>query len=173
MRFIIFSIALFIMGTAHAQSLKKYSIGSSGCAAYFFCNPGMFELSYSEDSAKVFTGSCKASDSLSYGLIVVQLTDSLTDKEVATQLTESYLAYLKQSLEIISAAGYGKGHTLNGKPSAIGIVDYWKDKKGDEWKIKAWADGYYLAVMYVMAKGPLSETNKVNVFLDGIRFPGM
>jgi hypothetical protein len=173
MRIILFSISLFAYSIGNAQSLKKYTIGDSGCAAYFFCNPGVFEISYSEDSAKVFTGSCKANDSLTYGLILVHLKDPLTDKEVATQLTESYLDYLKQAFEINSAAGYGKGHTLNGKPSAIGIIDYWQDKQGAQWKIKAWADGHYLTVLYVYAAGVLSETNKVNVFLDGIRFPGM
>jgi len=171
-KFIIILIILMGYNCLQAQSLKKYDIGSSGCKAYFFCNPGEFELSYSADSSKVYTAECKA-DSLSWGLICVALKEPGSIGPEAEDVLASYLDYLKTAFNIVSSAGYGKGHTMTNYADARGMIDYWKDKDGDEWKIKGWTDGKFIAVMYVYAKGKLDETNKVNLFLDGFRFKSM
>ena len=81
------------------------------------------------------------------------------------------LEFLKKTFDIVSAAGYGKGHRLQGKENTRGIIDCWKDKEGYGWKIKAWTEGKFIGVLYVYAKGSLNETSKVNVFLDGFRLP--
>jgi hypothetical protein len=154
-----------------SQSIKKYPIGDSGCSAYFFCTPSAFNVSYSDDSSKVYTGDCVATDSLTYGLICIKLKEKVADIQQAEDLTLSYLDYLKKSFDISSAAGYGKGHRLEGKENTRGIIDYWKDKTGNDWKIKAWTDGKFIGVLYVYAKGSLTETNRVNLFLDGFRWP--
>ena len=71
-----------------------------------------------------------------------------------------------------TAAGYGPGHSLKGYDKAVGVIDYWKDDKGNTLKLKAWGDGYYLGILYCYSKNELPE-QKANVFLDGFRFPGM
>ena len=167
-------LLLFICGFgsgSFAQSLKKYPIGDSGCSAYFFCAPSKFDLSFSDDSSKVYTGDCWSADSLTYGVICVKLKDKVEDIQQAEDLTIGYLDFLKKNFEVSTAAGYGKGHRLEGKENTRGIIDYWKDKTGDEWKIKAWTDGKFIGVLYVYAKGLLKETSKVNVFLDSFRLP--
>ncbi|MBS1656272.1 MAG: hypothetical protein JSU05_15575 [Bacteroidetes bacterium] len=151
------------------QTLKKYSIGNTGCSVYFTCNPGEFQQSYSEDSSAVYTAEC-ISDSLHYGLICVQLKEKVSSGDDAENLLTSYLDYLKSTLEIQKSAGYGKGATLAGSPQARGVVDYWEDKEGAQWKIKGWTDGAIIAVLYVYADGPFNETEKTNVFLNGFRF---
>lgn len=155
------------------QSLKKYPIGNSGCSLYTFCDPGTYAVSYSDDSSLVYTGDCKAVDSLTYGVICVKLKQPVNTGQETEELMIAYLGFLKTAFDIVSSAGYGKGHTMEKKPEARGIIDYWKDKTGDDWKIKCWSDGKYIAVMYVYAKGKMNETPKVNVFLDSFRFPGM
>ena len=91
---------------------------------------------------------------------------------MAEDLVISYLDYLKVSFEISNAAGYGKGHRMNDNENARGIIDYWQDKEKANWKIKAWTDGKFIAVMYAKSKKELPET-KVEVFLNGFRFQGM
>lgn len=165
-----FILLLFLSSTASSQTLKKYPVGASGCSAYIYCLP-KFEMSKSQDSSIVYTGECDILD-VSYGIICVKLLTPLTDLDMAEDLVIAYSDYLKGSFEITSAAGYGKGHRLSNNENTRGILDYWKDKDKNNWKIKAWTDGHYIGFMYAYSKKELPET-KVNVFLDGFRLPGM
>jgi hypothetical protein len=166
----IFIALLLLASILDAQSLKKYSISNSGCSVYMFCDPGQFEISYSSDSSIVYTAEC-VNDSLHYGVICIKLKETINAISDAEEMMISYLDYLKTAFSISSAVGYGKGHQLAGYADARGIIDYWKDKNGAEWKIKAWTDGRIIAALYVYANGKLNEPPKVNVFLDGFRFP--
>lgn len=153
-----------------SQTLKKYPVGNSGCFLYSYCE-SKYEMSYSEDSSKVFTGECKLGD-VNYGIICIKLLYTIDDLSAAEDLMVSYTDYLKTSFGITKAAGYGKGHHLNNNEATRGILDYWEDKELDKWKIKAWTDGKFIGFMYVYSKKDLPE-QKVNVFLDSFRLPGM
>ena len=162
----VFSCSLF----ASAQSLKKYPIGKSGCSLYNYC-VSKYTLDYSEDSSKVYTGECTR-DGVTYGVICIQLRFPVTDLEEAEELMLNYLVHLKSSLNIIKAAGYGRGLRLDHRENTRGVLDYWQDNTGDQWKIKSWTDGNFIGFMYAYSSAALPET-KVNVFLDGFRLPGM
>ena len=153
---------------AFSQTLKKYPVGSSGCSAYISCQP-KFDMSKSQDSSSVYTGECTVAE-VSYGVICVKLLNPLTDLAMAEDLLIAYADYLKGSFDITKSAGYGKGHHLNNNENTRGILDYWEDKELNNWKIKAWTDGRYIGFMYAYSKKELPET-KVNVFLEGFRFP--
>lgn len=156
--------------SGYSQSLKKYPVGNSGCFLYSYCE-SKYDMSYSEDSSKVFTGECKLGD-VSYGIICIKLLYTINDLAAAEDLMVSYADYLKTSFGITKAAGYGKGHHLNNNEATRGILDYWEDKELDKWKIKAWTDGKFIGFMYVYSKKDLPE-QKVNAFLDSFRLPGM
>jgi hypothetical protein len=155
---------------AIGQSLKKMPVSNSGCFFYGYCDI-KFDFDYSEDSSKVYMGECANSD-VNYGVVCIQLLESVKDIEKVEDLMISYLDYLKLNFEIKSAAGYGKGHRLNKSENTRGILDYWKDADGNNWKIKAWSDGKYIGVLYAYSKKELPE-NKVNLFLEGFRLPEM
>lgn len=167
--FLVFSILCSCI-SASSQTLKKYPVGNSGCFLYSYCE-SKYEMSYSEDSSKVFTGECKLGD-VSYGIICIKLLYTINDLAAAEDLMVSYADYLKTSFGITKAAGYGKGHHLNNNEATRGILDYWEDKELDKWKIKAWTDGKFIGFMYVYSKKDLPE-QKVNAFLDSFRLPGM
>jgi hypothetical protein len=169
MRILFIFITLITGQVLFAQTLKKYPVGNTGCSVYYTCDPQGFEKTYSDDSSVVYTSECLA-DSLHYGIICVQLKEKLPPGDGAENLLISYLDYLKSSFDIVKSAGYGKGATLSSNAQARGVIDYWEDKDGDQWKIKGWTDGSFIAVLYVYAKGSLSETEKINVFLNGFRF---
>ena len=154
-----------------SQNFKKYAIGNSGCAAYFFCDPGTFGMDYSEDSAKVYPTECN-SDQTSYGMICIQLKASITDISNAENVLVTYLDYLKKTFKIKSSAGYGKGHRLKNQEDTRGIIDYWQDDEKNNWKVKGWTNGKFIAVLYAYSKNDLPET-KVNLYLDGLLFSGM
>lgn len=168
-------ICIFLLfagiSSGHSQSLRKYEIGNSGCSLYSFCDHGQFGMSYSEDSAKVYTGEC-SNDDIHYGAICIRLFRDIDELSDAEGLLVSYLDYLKSAFKISSAVGYGKGHLLKQRADTRGIIDYWKDEEKNNWKVKGWTNGKYIAVLYAYSKKELPE-QKVNVYLDGLLFKGM
>ncbi len=170
MKKIILPLLLLINCTAFSQSLKKYPVGKSGCSYYNYCD-AKFDISKSTDSSDIYTGECVNPD-VTYGIICVKLLNPVADLQMAEDLLIAYIDFLKQSFEVTSAAGFGKGHRLNGNENTRGIIDYWKDKDNNNWKVKGWTDGKYIGVLYAYTSKALSE-QKVNVFLDGFRLPEM
>ncbi len=170
MKAILLPIILVIAGTVQGQSLRKYPISNSACSFYSYCE-SKYDVDYSEDSSKVYTGECTVSD-VTYGVICIKLRNPVDDLQNAEDLMISYVDYLKVSFDIKSAVGYGKGHRLANNENTRGIIDYWEDKEKDHWKIKSWTDGKYIGFLYAYSKKELPEM-KVNVYLEGFRFPGM
>lgn len=164
-------LASFLVSAAlNAQTLKKYPISNSGCFLYSYCE-SKYDTEYSDDSSKVITGECKSGE-VTYGVICIKLLRPFDDLLAAEDLMVSYVDYLKGSFGIKKAAGYGKGHRLNNNEATRGILDYWEDKELDKWTIKAWTDGKFIGFLYAYSKKELPE-QKVNVFLDSFRLPGM
>lgn len=162
------AIILYSLPVA-SQSLKKIPVSNSGCSIYTYCDI-KFEESKSRDSSIVYAGECTR-DSIAYGVICVQLITPPENLQMAEDLLMAYLDFLKESFEIIQSAGYGKGHRLTNNENTRGLLDYWKDKEKNNWKVKGWTDGKFIAVLYVYSLKTLPEP-KVNLFLDGFRLPG-
>ncbi|MBK6935621.1 MAG: hypothetical protein IPH18_01095 [Chitinophagaceae bacterium] len=159
---------LMLLTSLNAQTLKKYAISNSGCSYYSYCE-AKWELSYSQDSSRVFTGEC-LNDGFYYSVICVKLAEAVSDLSAAELMMISYLDYLKTSFEITSAAGYGKGHRLQNNENTRGVLDYWSDKVKNNWKVKGWTNGKFIGIMMVYSQKELPET-KINVFLDSFRLP--
>ena len=166
---ILTSMLLFTL-ISSAQALKNYPISNTGCSIYNYCDT-KFKLDYSEDSSKVYTGECSVGG-VTYGVICIKLLNAVSNVDEAEDLMLSYLDHLKGSLQIVKVAGWGKGHRLKGREDTRGVIDYWQDNSGDQWKIKSWTDGSFIGFMYAYSAKELPE-QKVNVFLDGFRLPGM
>jgi hypothetical protein len=152
-----------------AQTLKKVAIANTGCSVYTYCDT-KFEKQYSEDSSELFIGDCK-NGIVTYGLICVKLRASTDDLDRAEELVINYLDYLKSTMNIEKAAGYGKGHRLKDNENTRGVLDYWEDKDKFNWEVKGWTDGNFICILYANSLGELPE-QKVNVFLDSFRLPG-
>lgn len=153
---------------AAAQSLRKYPIQQSGCSYYNYCD-APWDVSSSPDSSLVFTGECLY-DEFHYAVICVRLKESFGDLPVAEEVLESYLNHLKTIFDITQATGYGRGHRLLQSEQTRGLLDYWKDKKGNNWKVKGWTNDKFLGVLMVYGPREIPEA-RANAFLDGFRFP--
>ncbi|HEX4877671.1 MAG TPA: hypothetical protein VFV31_13435 [Chitinophagaceae bacterium] len=163
-----FFIALFTCSISFAQTMKKYPAGQSGCTYYSYCE-APFKVSMSQDSSIIYNGEC-VSGEVSYGIICVKLLRSIGEMQLAEDMLIAYMDYLKQSFGITKAAGYGKGHHLNSNELTRGVLDYWQDQENNNWKVKGWTDGNYIAVLYAYSPKSLTES-KINLFLDGLRLP--
>jgi hypothetical protein len=152
-----------------AQSFKKVPISNSGCSLYAYCD-FVFEKEYSQDSSLVYVSECNK-EGLNYGVICVKLLKPTEDLDQAEETLTSYLDYLKTSFKVLKSAGYGKGHRLANNQNTRGILDYWEDHEKNKWKVKAWTNGKIIGVLYGYSLRELPDS-KLNVFLDGFRFPG-
>ncbi|ASS50635.1 MAG: hypothetical protein A3D31_13815 [Candidatus Fluviicola riflensis] len=149
----------------------KQPIENTGCYAYFPNDVEMvFDLSYSPDSSKVYTGDF-LSGNFHYSIILVQLKDLVMQTtEEKDDMLVSYLDYLQGTVGIVGSAGYGKGHTMESNPSAVGIIDYWEDDEGDQWSVKAWADGSTMAILFIYGATEYPSYGAGQLFLNGFRF---
>jgi hypothetical protein len=162
-----FTTTYFCFGQSTPR-FQKANILTSGCAAYFPNGIPAFEMTLSEDSSKVYTGEVNV-DNYVFGIICVKLSEKVgSEKE---DLLINYLDFLKSAFKIKGSAGYGKGHTLESCPSAVGVIDYWEDADGTKYQIKGWINESYLAVLYINGKTDYPNLNIANVFLNGFRFP--
>ncbi len=165
--------AFFIVAfaaSAQVPRFAKYQINQTGRYAYYPSDPGTAKAEKSDDGSDVYTLEVQ-SDSTFYGTIMVDFTDGLLDassKQEIEDMLISYLDYLQGAFSITESAGYGKGHTLESNPDAIGVIDYWQDATGEPWIIKGWADKNTLAVMYIYGTEPAEGSKQM--FLNGFRF---
>ncbi|MFM7021821.1 MAG: hypothetical protein ACKOXB_02500 [Flavobacteriales bacterium] len=175
MKFFLSFALLLVVCSAAAQTvphLKKYDISDSKFRIYLPSAPDPVSMEYSPDSAKVYTIEALDSSQNKYfhfGAIVV--TGLSLDNEIKEEMLISYMDYLKTSIGIESSIGYGKGHTLSTHASAVGVIDYWKDKDGDEWKVKGWIDNNSIVVMFIYGPGEYPIASIPEIFFAGIRFP--
>jgi hypothetical protein len=168
---IAFKAMVFAQTSPRAPRMVKTPVSNSGCYAYFPKAEAelKFELSYSEDSAKVYTG--EVVDGVHhFAVIVVKMNQKLSGKEEKENMLIGYLDYLKTSFEVKNAAGYGKGHQLESAPNSVGVIDYWVDADANKWAIKGWTDENILAVMMLYGPEDYPIFNVQKMFLDGFRF---
>lgn len=152
--------------------LERTSIPGCGCAFYAPSGVKIDAPVTSEDGSLVWTVDTDLGDGFHAGVIAVKFKERLADgpAEERGALLESYLEFLKGQLNVVGAVGVGRGHTLDSEPSAVGVIDFWKDKAGDEWAIKGWVNPDRLAVMFIYGPRSYDLVTWKGLFFDGFRF---
>ena len=171
--FLLFPVIFFsYISLVNAQTprFQKYPINNTGYSAYFPADPGTFEIKKSEDGLSIYTGEV-TSNNTNYAIILVALDDTYKDapKSDIEFLITAYLDFIQKQFGITGAAGYGKGHTMESHPEAVGVIDYWEDADGMNYSVKAWGDQKVLAVMMVYSKEEINY-NYQTLYLNGFRF---
>jgi hypothetical protein len=137
--------AILVFGTlissAQYGNFRKYQIAQTAHYCYFPADPGTFDEQKSEDGQLIYTGHVVVNNN-TFGVITVLLNESFASntKEELENLLVSYMDYLKGSFNVTGAVGYGHGHTLNSNPDAIGVLDYWENKDGEQLVVKGWVN---------------------------------
>ncbi|OSZ79904.1 hypothetical protein CAP36_01150 [Chitinophagaceae bacterium IBVUCB2] len=154
-----------------SKQAAKVAISTTGCTVEVFCFPGRFDAYDLEDGSTVYADDC-VKDGITWGIYLVKLVKPVDDLAAAEDTVISYLDFMKLDNGIVKSKGYNKGHTLNKDQTTRGVYDTWDDVDKEKWKIKAWTNGKFIAVLYVHSAKELPE-KKVELFLEGLRFPGM
>lgn len=151
---------------------SKYQIGNTGRFAYLPADPGDFEVAESEDGSNVYWGEAVFGEYF-FAVIMVEFADVFQenpDPEEMEILLTVYMDYLQEQFEITSATGYGKGHTMESNPDALGIIDFWEDANETQYAVKGWIDKEVLAVLLLYGPDEFPHFNARQLFLNGFRF---
>ena len=162
------------LNAQNAPRFVKTDIADSGVKLYLPGTADPVNISYSQDSSKVYTIETIDSttgDYYHFGSIVAELNGVDLQGQEEEMLIQ-YMDYLQTALAIESTAGYGKGHTLETHPSAKGVLDYWVDESDDHWIVKGWAAESTIFVMFIYGPSDYPNQNVVDVFFKGARFAG-
>lgn len=154
-----------------AKDAAKVAISNTGCTLEVFCFPGRFDAYDLEDGSTVYADDCEK-EGVTYGIYCVKLKKPVTNLAAAEDSAIIYLDFLKLDYGIVKAKGYNKGHKLNKDENTRGIFDTWEDVDKNKWKIKAWTNGNFICILHVHSSKELPE-KKTEIFLEGLRFPGM
>ena len=164
-----FSTTCFI--TVNAQDATKVNISNTGCTIQVFCFPGRFDSYDLEDGSTVYADDCEK-DGVTYGIYCVKLKKPISELDAAEDTIAAYLDFLKLDYGIVKGKGYDKGHKLNKNDATRGVFDTWEDVDKNKWKIRAWTNGSFICILYMFSGKELSD-KKAEIYLEGLRFPGM
>jgi hypothetical protein len=159
------------ISVAQSQLPARVPIGNTGCTVQVYCFPGRFDTYDLEDGSTVYADDCEK-EAVTYGIYCVKLKKPLTDLTAAEDTIITYLDFLKLDYGIVKSNRYDKGHLLNKDENTRGVKDTWEDADKNKWKVKAWTNGNFICVLYVFSGKELPD-KKTEVFLEGLRFPGM
>ena len=154
-----------------AQEASKVAISNTGCTLQVFCFPGRFDAYDLEDGSTVYADDCEK-ESITYGIYCVKLKTPIKDLEAAQDTMVTYLDFLKLDLGIVKGKGYERGYRLNKDENTRGIKDTWEDVEKNKWKVRTWTNGNFICILHVHSSKDLPE-KKTEIFLEGLRFPGM
>lgn len=157
--------------SAAAQDPQKVAISNTGCTVQVYCLPGRFDVYDLEDGSTVYADDCEK-EGVTYGIYCIRLKKPISDLSAAEDSVIGILDFLKLDYGIVRGKGYDKGHKLNKDESTRGIFDTWEDADENKWKVRAWTNGNFICVMHMHSAKELPD-KKTEVFLNGLRFPGM
>lgn len=168
--FLFFSLLLKAQNSG--STISKFQVGESGCSVYLPAAEVNWEKSTSEDGSEVYTGEI-SKDNINYFVIAVKFLEPFTgaaSKELEDLLI-SYMDYLKGQFEISEAAGYGKGHPVDGHDISAGVIDFWESEDGTQWSVKGQITPTHIGLVGVYGMTDPSENSLTDVVLNGFVFP--
>mgnify|MGYP001171531676 CR=1 FL=1 len=165
-------ISLLLKAQDSGSIINKLQVGESGCSVYLPATEVNWEKSTSEDGSEVYTGEI-SKDNFNYFVIAVKFLEPFTgvaSKELEDLLI-SYMDYLKGQFEISEAAGYGKGHPVDGYDISAGVIDFWESEDGTQWSVKGQITPTHIGLIGVYGMTDPSENSLTNLVLNGFVFP--
>ncbi|MEO7923114.1 MAG: hypothetical protein ABIR30_05500 [Chitinophagaceae bacterium] len=161
----------FCLINSHAQDPTRVAISVTGCTVEVYCFPGRFDAYDLDDGSTVYADECEK-NGVTYGINCIKLKKPVMNLAAAEDTAIALLDFMKLDFGIVRAKGYDKGHKLNKDNNTRGVYDTWEDADKHKWKVKAWTNGNFICVLYMHSAKELPD-KKTEIFLEGLRFPGM
>ncbi len=161
---------LLVAATASAQ-WRLYPVEQTGIKVLMPLDPQRFEITQLDNGSQLYIQEVQYENYI-YGAIAVvfktPLAATTTEAEKYAAL-ESHLNLFQNVMEIQHTVGYGRGHTRDGYPDMVGVVDYWEDKDELQIQLKGWINSKYIVVLYT--RGYDTNAKGWEAFLQGFSLP--
>jgi hypothetical protein len=154
----------FVLRLSTSRKFKNLFIGETGCSALMFSSHFKKSLTPSGD---VFYFNEFSEKEVTYGIICIELKQEY-ELRLTSEMLASYINKLRAPYFILHNTGLTQATDWN-HVSSIAMVDYWQDGEKQDWKVKGYANGNTLAILYVKNIGHV-EVKKQDLFLDGFHF---
>ena len=154
----------FVLRLSTSRKFKSYFIGNTGCSALMFTNNFKKNITPSGDH---FYFNEFSEKNVTYGLICISLKQEYELRDT-TEMLAGYINKLRAPYFILHNTGLSQTADWN-HLSSIVLEDYWQDGNQQDWKVKGYADGKTMAILYVKNIGHV-EVKKQDLFLDGFHF---
>jgi hypothetical protein len=170
--FSLLAFSLLLNAQESGNNIQKFEIGESGCSVYLPASNVDWEKTASEDGADVYTGEVSLND-FNYFVITVKFVEPFKDatSQEMEDLLISYLDFLKGQFSISGAAGYGKGHPVDGHDISAGVIDFWQSDDDTQWAVKGQVTQTHIEIVGVYGKADPSDNPLTNVVINSFVFP--
>jgi hypothetical protein len=146
---------------------KKITIGAPGCTLTVHKPPVVHPIK-TEEGYHAWIGQSKEGRSC-FGFATILLPKPADDEEQMKDLLYDFLEDVHQSFDIVCGTGMQYGYNHPGDPEIFGFCEYWQDRQGHDWKVKAWSNGLIMTVLYISNIVEVTLKNQ-ETYLDGISF---
>jgi hypothetical protein len=166
--FLILATTFILSRTAYKYGFKKYSIANSGCTILLPEHAGDFSTSFTI-ARDLMHFNETVQGNVTYGSVTIQLMKPADTLAEAEKMLAQFMYTLQASNDIDINTGITLGFTQSYNALARGIVDYWQDADGIDWKTKGWTNGRVISVLYIRNINQLPVA-KQEMYLDSFRF---
>jgi hypothetical protein len=149
------------------RTTGKLTIGAPGCTLTVHKPPTIHRID-TEEGYPAYIGQSKIAES-TYGFATVILPVFIDNHDEVKHKLYVLLEDVYSSFRIEYGTGLSYGYNHPGDEAIFGFTEYWQDKDGMDWKVKAWTNGKVMTVLYIRNIGSVSLKDQ-DSYLDGISF---
>ncbi|MFL5811505.1 MAG: hypothetical protein ACJ749_18420 [Flavisolibacter sp.] len=155
----------FVLRLSSSKKFKNFFIGKTGCSALLLSSSD-FQSTITVSGDKLYFSEF-SENKVTYGIICIHLREAC-ELDEASKMLHNYLGKLMGPFYILHNTGAQKDVDWNTVSSKT-LVDYWQDGDKQDWKVKGYTDGRFMAVLYVKNISHV-EVRKQDLFLDSFHF---
>lgn len=171
------TLTLFLFTTSifcSAQSksnLQKLKIADSGFAAAMIASPDSIQKKQEADGSVVWTVKSSTKEFTYRMVLIKSKTSAPLSRLDQEELLKEKLTKLQEHFYIERSEGYQPGNIMERDPDVRGFTDFWYDKNGNRYSVKAWMLENYFAILTVNGHNKLPPYSACRIFFNEIEFP--
>lgn len=153
---------------AAPRTFQRQYIGHTGCSVCVLSDSDSFESTWTPSHDTMYINEMKDGSAV-YGVIAIDLFEPTDNLDHAEGILGQFMNSLHSTFDIEHHTGLINGYTQTAHRQVRGIVDYWQDTDGIDWKVKGWTNGQVVSLLYVKNINEV-PVHRQDFFLDSFQF---